>query len=214
MAKRESLERYVGYIEREITQWTSRNSENPCKLVVGLYSYSAYIDSFVSEVLKHQGYEVIAVDFSLLEHVKSSEQQDFVIKLMNEASEKAKSMKNPLIQIERMDLLDNSYLSPIELWVETGPFFKNENDDKRTYIPFFLTGCNEFFYNLRTNMTDYFYVADSALDYSPVAEKLFSANQVVRAERKELFKQEQIKGKIREATSWNANREQQKKMTI
>lgn len=214
MAKRESLERYVSCIEKEITAWKERNLADPCKLVVGLYSYSCNIDAFVSEVLKHQGYNVIPVDFSLLNNVPSPKRQDCVIKMMNDASEQAKSMQNPLIQIERLDLLDNCYMSPIELWVETGPFFKKENENKREYIPFFLTGCNEFSYNLRVNMNDYFYVSDMALDNSPVANKLFIANKAVKEERRTLFQQEQVKANIREASSWNANREQQKKMTI
>lgn len=192
MARDKGLEPYVKIIENHMAEWKEKNSQSPCKMVLGIYTYGAGLEAFVEEVFKHQGYDVISLDFGLLRYVNTSETHDFLVNMLNEASSRAKDLNNPVIHIERLDLLDSYYMSSVELLVESGPFFKKEGDDKKHYIPFMITGCNEFNYALRTQMTDYYYMSDNALDYSPAVKKLHEAKNKKISDARMVFRQEQM----------------------
>lgn len=192
MARNKGLEPYVKIIENHMAQWKEKNAASPCKLVLGIHTYGSGLEAFVEEVFKHQGYDVISLDFGLLHYVNSTETHEYVVKMLNDASTQAKTLDNPVIHIERLDLLDSYYMSSVELLVESGPFFKKEGDDNKHYIPFMITGCSEFNYALRSQMTDYYYMPDSALDYSPAVKKLHEAKNKKVSDARMVFRQEQM----------------------
>lgn len=200
MARNEGLQPYVKIIENHISIWKESNAKSPCKMVIGLYSYSPGLDAFVEEVLKHQGHEIISLDMGLLRYVNTTETHEFLVNMLNDASTQAKSLNNPVIHIERLDLLDSYYMSSIELLVESGPFFKKEGDENKHYIPFVLTSCSEFSYATRSQMTDYYYMPDSILDYSPVVQKLHESKNRKVSDARMVFRQEQIDKNLNEAS--------------
>lgn len=141
-----NLKGYVEAIETMLRRWEHKNRAVP--LSKGYCSRSVYLDTFIERAFTDQGFNVIRIYPVFIRYNAKDEVEHMMKQWFEQAIEKAKTVENPLIVLERVDTLYRAHHQYFANYLKEGIQIKHEaTADKAEYtqfVPFMLCSNDDF----------------------------------------------------------------------
>lgn len=141
-----NLKSYVEAIETMLGRWECKNRAVP--LSKGYSSRSVYLDTFIERAFTDQGFNVIRIYPVYIRYNAQDEVEHVMKQWFEQAIEKAKTVENPLIVLERVETLYRAHHKFFADYVKQGIQIKHEaTEDKAEHIqfvPFMLCSNDDF----------------------------------------------------------------------
>jgi hypothetical protein len=141
-----NLKSYVEAIETMLGRWERKNRAVP--LSKGYCSRSVYLDTFIERAFTDQGFNVIRIYPVYIRYNTQDEVEHVMKQWFEQAIEKAKTVANPLIVLERVDTLYRAHHKFFTHYLQEGIQIRHEaTADKAAYtqfVPFMLCSSDDF----------------------------------------------------------------------
>jgi hypothetical protein len=176
------LRSYVKAIETMLGDWQAKDCATP--LSKGYCSRSVYLDSFIEKAFQDQGFSVIRIYPAYIRYNAKDEVEHIMKQWFDEAIEKAKTVHNPLILLERVDSLYPSYHKFFANYVKDGiqiEHITERGDTSTQYVPFILCSSDDFDDDMATQFFHGYsqFIKPSRLDNCPSLQPRYNAKQDV-----------------------------------